>query len=166
MSAQKLKRVAIIGLPGSGKSTFAVQLGKILSVPVHHLDKHVFDGNVKRDKQEFLAIKEALVQEKAWIIEGCSMSTLEMRFANADTVIYFGLPRLLCIWRVCQRFLSKEDLSGTGCLEGVNWTLVKYIWNFESEQRPKIETLRKRYPHVGFIEFKKSADANRFLERL
>ena len=34
-----MKRVVIIGLPGSGKSTFAIELGEKLNIPVHHLDK-------------------------------------------------------------------------------------------------------------------------------
>lgn len=64
MEKEKLNRIAIIGLPGSGKSIFAVRLRNLLDIPVHHLDKHMFDGKTKRDKQEFLSIKEALVNEK------------------------------------------------------------------------------------------------------
>jgi len=52
MEKEKLKRIAVIGLPGSGKSTFATRLGKMLSISVHHLDKHMFDGRTKRDKRE------------------------------------------------------------------------------------------------------------------
>lgn len=39
-----MKKFAIIGLPGSGKSTFSVKLGKILNIPVHHLDRHIFEA--------------------------------------------------------------------------------------------------------------------------
>ena len=47
------KRIAIIGLPGSGKSTFAIELGKVLRVPVHHLDRHMFEPNgKKKDKKD------------------------------------------------------------------------------------------------------------------
>ena len=54
---EEVKRIAIFGLPGSGKSTFAVKLGKIMDMPVHHLDKHMFiaDGK-KRNRQEFLSL--------------------------------------------------------------------------------------------------------------
>jgi adenylate kinase family enzyme len=161
------KRIAIIGLPGSGKSIFAIALGKTLNIPVHHLDKHMFDGRKKRDKDEFLGVKEALVKEDSWIIEGCSISTLEMRFATADTIIYLNLPRLTCIWRVFKRmFTSDAHLSETGCLNGVNWPLIKYIWNFERDKRQGIEELSKRYPKVNFIVFHSSNDLKEYLERL
>lgn len=167
MEQEKLKRIAVIGLPGSGKSTFAVRLGKILNTPVHHLDKHVFDGKTKRDKLEFLSIKKALVNEESWIIEGCSMATLELRFARADTIIYFNLPRWLCIWRVCKRlFTFDKGIAETGCLNGINWPLIKYIWQFDRDKRESIEDLRKRYPNVEFLTFRHSQDSDNYLENL
>ena len=167
MKPKHSKRFAIIGLPGSGKSTFATKLGKILNIPVHHLDKHMFDGKTKRDRQEFLLIKEALVTEESWIIEGCSISTLEMRFARADTVIYFRFPRLLCIWRICKRFLQfDKNLAETGCLRGINWTLIKYIWRFDQEKSAAIEELRQKYPHVDFLVFNSSKEADKYMKGL
>jgi adenylate kinase family enzyme len=167
MAPEKLKRIAVIGLPGSGKSTFASKLGRMLNIPVHHLDRHMFDGWKKRDKQKFLAVKEALVNEESWIIEGCSLSTLEMRFARADTLIYFHLPRLLCIWRVFKRLLTFDKrLADTGCLNGINWILIKYIWNFDRDKRQNIEELRKRYPNVEFLVFRHSQDPDKYLEKL
>lgn len=161
------ERLAIIGLPGSGKSTFAAKLGKILNIPVHHLDKHMFEGSKKRDKQEFLSVKEALVKEACWIIEGCSFSTFEMRFARADTVIYFHLPRLLCIWRLCKRFFTFDKyLAETGCLHGLNWTLLKYMWNFDRDKRHRIEELRKQYPQVNFVVFRTSDDPDDYFNQL
>lgn len=159
------KRIAIIGLPGSGKSTFAIKFGRVLRIPVHHLDRHLFDGRKKREKKEFLAIKESLLKEEAWIIEGCSFSTFEMRFARADTVIYFDLPRLLCIWRVFKRrFTLDKCLSETGCLKGINWELIKYIWNFNRDKRPRIEELSRRYPEVEFLVFHCSRDLDNYLK--
>jgi adenylate kinase family enzyme len=164
MKQGKLKRIAIIGLPGSGKSTFATKLGNILDIPVHHLDRHMFDGNKKRDKKEFLLVKQALVNEECWIIEGCSISTLEMRFARADTIIYFNLPRLVCIWRSFKRWLNFDKrIADTGCLKGINLTLLKYIWNFDLDKRQGIEELRKHFPNVDFIIFSSSDDANKYL---
>ncbi len=161
------KRLAIIGLPGSGKSTFASKLGSILNIPVHHLDKHVFDGRKKRDREEFLAVKETLVSEDSWIIEGCSLSTLEMRFARADTIIYFLFPRFLCMWRLCKRiFIFDQTLADSGCLRGVNWPLLKYVWNFDCDKRENIEELRKKYPQVEFLVFHSPSELDKFVETL
>lgn len=167
MKQKTPQRIAIIGLPGSGKSTFAIKLGRVLNIPVHHLDVHMFDGNKKREKEEFLAIKKCLLREDAWIIEGCSFSTLEMRFARADTVIYFDLPRLLCIWRVCKRLFTFDQhlTKKTGCLNGINWTLIKYIWNFNRDKRQGIEELSKRYSEVKFLVFRHAKDLDEYLEK-
>src|SRR5688572_19138597 len=103
------KKIAIIGLPGSGKSTFASKLGKILGIPVHHLDGYMFqpDGQ-KTDKQQFMSIQQAMLSEDAWIVEGCSFSTFEMRFAKAEVLIYFHFPRLLCFLRMLKRVFNYE----------------------------------------------------------
>jgi hypothetical protein len=37
-------------------------------------------GGKKRDKQEFIETQRAMLEETAWIVEGCSFSTFEMRF--------------------------------------------------------------------------------------
>lgn len=164
---KELKRIAIIGLPGSGKSTFALNLGKTLGIHVYHLDKYVFNGALKRDRQEFLTAKYALVNQESWIIEGCSISTLEMRFTRADTVIYFRFSRWLCLWRIIKRvFTFNESIADTGCLKGVNWALLKYMWNFERNHQENIEKFRKCYPHVEFLVFRQWKDSNTYLEKL
>ena len=158
-------RFALIGLPGSGKSTFAVRLGKLLNIPVHHLDRHVFEPNgKKRNKQDFLAIQKAIVDEESWIIEGCSFSTFEMRFARADTVIYFFLPRYLCIWRMLKRIFNYNQAFGG--LRTINLELLRYTWNFDREKREKIEELVGKYPSLEFLIFRSGKDADEYLERV
>jgi adenylate kinase family enzyme len=162
MKETDLKKFAIIGLPGSGKSTFAVQLGTILNIPVHHLDKHMFepDGK-KRDKQEFIAIQRALIDEKAWIVEGCSFSTYEMRFAKADIVIYFHFSRLVCFLRLFKRLFNYQKEFGG--LRQINWEILKYIWSFDKEKRARIEELSRKYPQTNFRIFKTQKEADFFL---
>ena len=53
MKNTRYKKFALIGLPGSGNSTFASKLGETLDIPVHHLDRHMFEpGGKKRDKND------------------------------------------------------------------------------------------------------------------
>jgi adenylate kinase family enzyme len=157
------KKFALIGLPGSGKSTFASKLGKILKIPVHHLDKHMFepDGK-KKDKQEFIEIQKAMLNEEAWIVEGCSFSTFEMRFAKADILIYFHFSRLICFFRLFKRIFNYEkDFGG---LRAVTREILKYTWNFDKEKRVRIEELRQKYPQTEFLIFRSQKDAGSFLK--
>lgn len=164
-TSPKLRRIAIIGTPGSGKSTFANKLSSFLHLPVHHLDKHQFDGKKKVDKSLFMKIQKSLLHEKSWIIEGCSQSTFEMRFKEADTVIVLLLPRYLCIWRCFKRMLIRDkQLKVSGCLYGMNWTLITYIWNFEKKTTPIIDELRAKYPLVNCYTFRKQSELNLFLK--
>lgn len=158
------KKIAMIGPPGSGKSTFAFKLGKILGIPVHHLDRHMFEqGGKKRDKQEFIETQKSMIDEKAWVIEGCSFSTFEMRFAKADVLIYFQFSRFVCLWRLFKRLFNyKKDFGG---LRTINWDILKYTWNFDKEKRARIEELRAKYPKTEFLIFRTQKDADLFLKQ-
>lgn len=136
------KKFAFIGLPGSGKSTFAVKLGRILDIPVHHLDRHMFEpGGGKRDKQEFIEIQKAMLDEEAWVVEGCSFSTFEMRFAKADVLIYFHFSRMVCFLRLFKRLFNyKSDFGG---LRVITWEILKYTWNFDEEKELRSKNLGK-----------------------
>jgi len=163
MKKQTPKRFALIGLPGSGKSTFATKLGSLLGMPVHHLDKHMFEPcGKKRDKQEFIEIQKAMLDEDSWVVEGCSFSTFEMRFAKADVLIYFHFSRLVCFFRLFKRLFNyKRDFGG---LRAVTWEILKYTWNFDKEKRARIEELRKKYPQTEFLIFRGQKDADLFIK--
>lgn len=159
------KKIAIIGLPGSGKSTLASKLGQILDIPVYHLDRHMFeqDGK-KRDKQEFVETQKTLLDETSWIVEGCSFSTFEMRFAKADVLIYFHFSRFICFWRLFKRIFNyKQDFGG---LRIPNSELLKYTWNFDKEKRARIEELKEKYPQTDFLIFRNQKDADLFLREI
>ena len=165
MNTKHPKKIAIIGLPGSGKSTFASKLGKILNIPVHHLDRHMFEpGGKKRDKQEFIKVQKAMLEETCWVVEGCSFSTFEMRFAKADVVIYFHFSRFVCFWRFVKRLFNYEREYGG--LRAINRELLKYTWNFDREKRARIEELREKYSQTDFLIFRNQKDADLFLTRL
>lgn len=164
-----LKKFALFGLPGSGKSTFADQLGKKLGLPVHHLDRHYFLAHWEiRPRDQFLAAQQEMVDGDAWVIEGNSIATLEMRFQRADVILYFNLPRYLCLWRVFKRpFHHDKTIKDIpeGCSKSdISWSLLKYLWHFDAEKRAHIEELKKKYPLVDFREIKSAKEAVQFLK--
>src|SRR5581483_707915 len=153
-------RVVIFGRPGSGKSTFALKLHKKTGIPVYHLDKIYFTHNwVKADYEEFLQKQNQIIQQKSWIIDGCSLKSLHMRYSRADIVFFFNYPRLLCVWRLFKRVFDKDpavDDRPDQCHEWPSWTLIKYLWTFEYRQNYRLKhllsQLKSEYPQVKFVE--------------
>lgn len=155
-SRSDIKKIMIIGRPGSGKSTFAVWLANTLNISIVHLDKYFFEKNwVERDDQEFLSSQKDMISRASWIIDGHSTKSYEMWDARADLCLYFNFPRWLCYWRVFKRLFHKHpsiDDRAENCPETVCWSLLKYMWNFEEGVTPILKQLQSKYPDVQFIE--------------
>ena len=90
----KMRRVAVFGNAGGGKSTLARQLAEITHLPLHSLDTIKYrPGGGEVPHEEYLQIHSELLLEDRWIIDGfgCVPSAWE-RFSAADTLIYVDLP--------------------------------------------------------------------------
>ena len=89
-----MKKVAVFGNAGGGKSTLARKLAELTGLPLFPLDMIQFrPGGAEVPHEEYLGVHAELLQRDAWIIDGfgCAKSAWE-RFASADTLIYVDLP--------------------------------------------------------------------------
>lgn len=86
-----MKKIIIIGCPGSGKSTFARKLSDITNIPLYHLDMiwHKPDKTTLT-KEEFDEQLRDLLQKSEWIIDGNYQRTLEVRIKECDTIFFAG----------------------------------------------------------------------------
>ena len=91
-----MRRIMIIGQPGSGKSTFARELGAITHLPVFHIDHiHWQSGWVERPGPEKDRLCADVHAQDKWIFEGGHSTTWPERLDRADTLIWLDLPLLL-----------------------------------------------------------------------
>jgi adenylate kinase family enzyme len=159
---QAMKRVAIFGRPGSGKSVFAKSLSKALDVPLYHLDCYYFAANwAVRDKAKFLAWQQKMVDQNRWILDGNNLDSLEMRYARADVAIYFNISKWLCYWRVFNRRVSSREGTSdrpANCPEEIAWILLTYMWKYERMITGHLHCLQEKYPHVHLFEIRRDAD--------
>ena len=160
------QKIMIFGRPGGGKSTFACKLQTALNFPLHHLDKHCYESNwVERDYQEFLKVKQCIIEDESWIIDGNHTKSLEMRYSKADLVLYFNYPRWLCYIRVLKRLFSKDttiDDRAIGCHETIDFGFLLYMWTFEERVAGQIALLREKYPNTQFVEIKSDRELEMF----
>ena len=88
-----MKRVAIFGNAGGGKSTLARELAAITGLPLHVVDMLEFrPGGVAVPPEEYLRTHNALIAGEKWIIDGYGGKTVWERLAAADTLIHVDLP--------------------------------------------------------------------------
>src|ERR1044072_8124180 len=89
-----MKRVAVFGNAGGGKSTLAKRLAAITHLPLYPLDTIQYRaGGGKIPHEEYLTTHADLLRRNEWIIDGfgCVASSWE-RFSKADTLVYIDLP--------------------------------------------------------------------------
>lgn len=145
-----MKKIAIIGCAGSGKTTLAIKLSKLLNLPIYHLDQYYWKPNWQRPIfEEFEAAHKQLCDQKEWIIEGIYSRTLEYRFKTTDCVIFLDIPRRLCLWRILKRtiryFGKVRPYSAAACPERLDLEFLSWVWNFQNNTRPNILKLIKQY---------------------
>jgi adenylate kinase family enzyme len=103
-----MRRVAIFGNAGGGKSTLARRLADLTRLPLYPLDLIQFrTGGGKVPHEEYLKAHADLLLQNEWIIDGfgCVASAWE-RFAQADTLIYIDLPLITHHWWVTKRLIK------------------------------------------------------------
>jgi adenylate kinase family enzyme len=167
-----MQRIMLIGSGGSGKSTLARQLGARLGLPVFHLDALYWKpGWVETPRPEWEALQRELVAGDRWIIDGNYGSTLGIRLAAADVVVYLDYSRWTCLWGVLKRRImyagrSRPDMA-EGCPEKVDWEFVRWVWQFPAIGKPTIEAkLAKLPPGKAVIRLRSRAETARWLAGL
>lgn len=142
-------RIAIVGISGSGKSTLANKIGIKLGRPVIHLDKHYWDVGWKErysTKEEFREVVKKMAEADTWIIDGNYRSSIDIRLARADTIIFLDFPKWKCLWRAFKRVLNRKQPFDKveGVKAKIDWPLVKFILTYpQYEMRAKIESYKE-----------------------
>ncbi len=137
-----MRRIAILGCSGGGKSTLARALGAKLNLPVVHLDRlYWLPGWVERDEASFRALQSEALSGERWVVDGGYSTIFDLRLPRVDTVVLVDQPRWLCLWRVFRRRLAHPGRTridlGEGCPEKVDWAFITYIWTYYRLRAPE-----------------------------
>lgn len=159
-----MKRILIVGNCGSGKSVYAEQLGRVLSLPVIHLDRLLWTSEQKeRSREEFERELFQVLQQKHWIIDGNYQRTFPQRLQYADTVIFLDYSRLLCLWRAVKRYVLclRGARSNHGNPPLLRW---KFLWRILTYPRREMMQALHGAGNVRVLIMKTPTQARQGLE--
>lgn len=134
-----MKKILIIGIVASGKTTLAKRLSKEMNVPWHELDSIVHHqtpaGRIKRTAEEQIEVIKEIDSGGSWIFEGTDRESYQCLYDMADRIIFLDTPLWKRRIRIFSRFL-KQNLSLEKCNYKPDYTMLKkmYKWTQDFEQ--------------------------------
>ncbi len=128
------KKIVVVGVSASGKSTLARRLSDKLNIPVTYMDAIMWKSGWEYIGDEETTKKlEEVSNEPQWIIEGYitkdSRTTL---FEKADTIIYLDYSPVVASWRYLKRWWKhrrnpRPELPGSP--EKFDFKFLKLVWS-------------------------------------
>lgn len=115
-----MKKIAVFGKPGSGKSVLSKALASATGIRLYQLDGIVYKKTGEPVSREvFDEAQENILSSESWIIDGFGpISSFNERLEAADTLIYIDLPYLTSYWFVTKRLLKGVFVKPEGWPEG------------------------------------------------
>lgn len=140
-----MQRVLVMGSSGSGKSTFARGLANLTGLPFVSLDALYWQPGWQPAEPDVFGPRVAEAADAPrWVMDGnyVSSGAGELRRQRADTVIWFDLPRYVCMTGIMKRVIGSygqvRPEMAPGCPERIDLEFIRYVWTYRHQQRPKL----------------------------
>ena len=158
-----MKKVIVIGCPGSGKSTVSRALHNKTGIPLYHLDMMYWNTDKTTvEMSVFLERLSTVLEKDEWIIDGNYGSTVELRMVACDTVIFLDYPLDVCLGGIKERRgKPRSDMPWIETEEDAEF--IEFIKNYNEQQKPKVLELLEKYSDKNIVVFKSREEADEFL---
>jgi adenylate kinase family enzyme len=166
-----MRRIAVTGPAGAGKSYLARELGTLLEIRVLHLDALYWKpGWVRTPEAEWEARQRRELAGESWIVDAQYDDMLPDWFEAADTIVFVDASPLQCLWRVSRRRLGVSP--GTGVPSGSEpapahralWKFLLNQWQYRRNvRRELLAELARRRPEQRIVVVRRGADLRNFL---
>ena len=162
-----MKKVIVIGCPGSGKSMFSRALHKITGLPLYHLDMIYWheDKSVLSREELIERINEIGATDK-WIMDGNYGGTMELRMSLCDTIIFLDYPTDVCLEGImARRGTQRPDMPWRDSDEP-DTEFIDSVKNYNTLNRPKVLERIKKFSGKKVFIFKNRNESEIFLDSI
>lgn len=172
-----MKRIIVVGVTSSGKSTLSQKLAKQLKYPHIQLDQLFWKKNwTESADQEFFRSIELATHKPHWIVDGNYARTNHITWPLADTVIWINLPLWVTLYQNITRSIKravyrKELWPNTGNKESLTRMFSKdsiVLWLFKTYSSNKKRYAKRLndplYSHINFIKLRSHKEIRQFLK--
>lgn len=165
-----MERVAVVGCGGSGKSYVARELGRLLDLPVIHMDAVYFDDQWNPlPIERFEAVQRELVAAPRWVMDGNYNSTIDIRLQAANTVVFMNLPTHVCPWGILSRQLRHGPGQNhqNGVYNRITRDVLWYVLGYRRKMRPRVlAKIEEHASHARLITLTGRGHTRRFLRQV
>lgn len=137
-----VQRIAVIGISGSGKTTFSKKLGDVTRLPVYHMDQLFWGENwASIPDEEWQLAEHKLIQKDRWIIEGYISDQSTGRLRHAEKIIYLDFAGIYCAVNAIKRWWFYKNSDRPDLPKGcrANFDLSFFWVIFRKKERRDIE---------------------------
>ncbi|WP_257203346.1 hypothetical protein [Corynebacterium cystitidis] len=158
-----MKRILVIGAPGTGKTHFSNQLSDITGIEVTHMDMLYWNADkTPVSRGVFRTRLLNVLHREQWIIDGTYNQTIDLRLHHCDTVFFLDYPVEIALGGLeAQRSKARADVPWEG--EHPSPKVWESIHAFPRTLRPAIVDKLQALDGVTVHVFSSRTEADDFL---
>lgn len=162
-----MKRILVIGCPGSGKSYFSRALAEKLGLPLVHLDLLNWNADGTNVEREVFdkRLADVLARDE-WIIDGNYGRTMESRMERCDAIFFLDFPTEVCLNGVRERKGKPRPDMPFDPPDSDDEEFMEFIRRYSEESRLKVLELLEKYSDRETVVFRDRDSANDYLANL
>jgi adenylate kinase family enzyme len=176
----RLERVNVVGTSGSGKTTFARELSRLLDLPYHEMDQLFWKPRWQESpRDEFLRKVRGVTDQTKWVLDGNYSRTIAVKWQQVQVVVWLDLSFVRTVLRVTRRAIGRsltrhELWPGTGNRESlakaflsrdsiILWAMTSYRKN---RKKYRSVMIAPEYSHIRFVRLTSPAAVVAWLEQV
>jgi adenylate kinase family enzyme len=170
----QVKRIAVTGPAGAGKSRLAREIGDVCGIEVLHLDALFWrPGWRETPAAEWEERQRNELERDSWIVDAQYDDMLLDWFEAADLVVVVDASPLRCLWGVSKRRLAGgngPDVPPESEPAPVHRALANFTrgqWHYRRSVRPRLlATLARCRARQGTVLLRSGGETRRFMAHL